>query len=234
MVTAVDFIYARPSTSELPQVPFSRIILRRRSWGWDWGPVLMTVGPWKPIYLHSYAHRITDLRITSNVSEDLSVTGQVTFKLNEPAKEGLKIMTSIQSATDSQLVAQELSADAGKLDFSFKAEEVELWFPIGYGKPALHTFTAALIDKVYIYPLVRLGLPDSACKNGNVYDEQTKTIGFRRAQLIQRELIDQDGLSFFFEINNIPIFCGGSNWIPADSFLTTYVLVNSVSVAILS
>ena len=58
-----------------------------------------------------------------------------------------------------------------------------------------------------------------------MHDEKTKTIGFRRAQLIQRELIDQDGLSFFFEINNIPIFCGGSNWIPADSFLTTCVLI---------
>ena len=34
--------------------------------------------------------------------------------------------------------------------------------------------------------------------------------------------IDQEGLTFLFEVNNIRIFCGGSNWIPADSFLTKY------------
>ncbi|VDC02568.1 unnamed protein product [Peniophora sp. CBMAI 1063] len=174
------------------------------NWGWDWGPVLMTVGPWKPIYLHTYTHRIADLRVSSNVSEDLSVTGQVTFDLDGPVKEGLQVTASIKAASGAQLVAQELSAGTGKFEFSLKPEEVELWFPIGYGKPALHTFTVALKDE-----------------RGNVHDEKTKTIGFRRAQLIQRELIDQDGLSFFFEINNIPIFCGGSNWIPADSFLTT-------------
>ena len=56
-----------------------------------------------------------------------------------------------------------------------------------------------------------------------MYDQQTKTIGFRRVRLVEERLKDQEGLSFFFEINNVPIFCGGSNWIPADSFLTTYV-----------
>lgn len=108
----------------------------------------MTVGPWKPIYLHTYTHRITDLRISSNVSEDLSVTGQVTFALNETAKDGFKVSATIKAASGAQLVAQELSADDGKLEFSLKPEEVELWFPIGYGKQALHTFTVALKDKV--------------------------------------------------------------------------------------
>jgi hypothetical protein len=40
---------------------------------------------------------------------------------------------------------------------------------------------------------------------------------------VQDKLVDQEGLTFLFEINNIRIFCGGSNWIPADNFLTTLV-----------
>jgi beta-mannosidase len=48
-------------------------------------------------------------------------------------------------------------------------------------------------------------------------------IGFRRVRIIQDPLLDQDGRSFLFEINNVRIFCGGSNWIPADSFLTVCV-----------
>ena len=154
--TTVERRQRTPSYSQDPvqvrflRLPFSRSTLRRRSWGWDWGPVLMTVGPWKPIYLHTYTHRITDLRITSNVDKNLSVTGQVTFTLSEPAKEGFKVTASIKSASGAQLVAQELSADAGKLEFSLKPEEVELWFPIGYGKQALHTFTVALKDTVRV------------------------------------------------------------------------------------
>ena len=63
--------------------------------------------------------------------------------------------------------------------------------------------------------------------------------------MVQDKLLDQEGRTFLFEVNNIRIFCGGafiynfpmaplrsdrrtlngsgSNWIPADSFLTTYV-----------
>ena len=34
-------------------------------------------------------------------------------------------------------------------------------------------------------------------------------IAFRRAQVVQTKLIDEEGLTFLFEINNIRIFCGG-------------------------
>lgn len=52
-------------------------------------------------------------------------------------------------------------------------------------------------------------------------DVKEKRIGFRRVRIVQDELVDQPGHTFLFEINNMRIFCGGSNWIPADSFLTT-------------
>lgn len=57
-------------------------------------------------------------------------------------------------------------------------------------------------------------------QQGNVLDTRTQKVSFRRARVIQDKLVDQEGLTFLFEINNIRIFCGGSNWIPADSFFT--------------
>ncbi len=51
------------------------------------------------------------------------------------------------------------------------------------------------------------------------YDSASRRFGLRRAELIEHELEGAPGTSFFFQINNVPIFCGGSNWIPADSFL---------------
>lgn len=47
-------------------------------------------------------------------------------------------------------------------------------------------------------------------------DTTYRRIGFRKAELVQNK--DSIGKSFFFRINNVDVFCGGSDWIPADSF----------------
>jgi len=55
------------------------------------------------------------------------------------------------------------------------------------------------------------------CTNNIVLDRQTKSIGIRTAELVQES--DKHGSSFYFRINGVDVFCGGSNWIPGDSFL---------------
>ena len=47
--------------------------------------------------------------------------------------------------------------------------------------------------------------------------EFERKIGFRKAELIQE--CDEHGKSFYFRINGIDIFAGGSCWIPADNFI---------------
>ena len=44
--------------------------------------------------------------------------------------------------------------------------------------------------------------------------------GFRKVELIQEPLAGSDGLSFYFRINDVPLFAKGANWIPADAFKT--------------
>lgn len=82
-------------------------------------------------------------------------------------------------------------------------EDLELWYPIGYGKQPLYTLTAIL---------------RSQYSDGDI-DKISKRIGLRKAEVVQQPLEKSPGSSFFFMVNNIPIFCGGSNWIPADSFI---------------
>lgn len=84
---------------------------------------------------------------------------------------------------------------------TFTIQDPELWYPIRYGKQPLYTLKATLID------------------GSDEVDSVSKKIGLRRAELVQDPLKDQPGTSFFFRINNIPIFCGGSDWIPADNFI---------------
>ncbi|KAG8416502.1 hypothetical protein J3458_007085 [Metarhizium acridum] len=40
-----------------------RVAVRKAqyNWGWDWGPMLMTAAPWKPVYLEQYTARLDDV-----------------------------------------------------------------------------------------------------------------------------------------------------------------------------
>ncbi|KAG8980228.1 hypothetical protein FRB93_009335 [Tulasnella sp. JGI-2019a] len=172
-------------------------------YGWDWGPVLLTTGPWKPVYLQSYTSRLEDLRITSIVEESLDVKIDVdlTLSSDQPAKASI----ALKDASGKVLKSTEITLEkgSGRGTFEAKAGELELWYPVGYGKPVLHTVDVEVVSE-----------------HGNVLDAKSQTIGIRRARVVQDPLIDEEGRTFLFEINNIRMFCGGSNWIPADSFLT--------------
>ena len=77
-------------------------------------------------------------------------------------------------------------------------------------------------------------------------DRHSRRLGFRKVRLVQNELEEADqhgkGSTFYFEVNNVPMYMGGryilfhwkvpvlnkrftarigSNWVPADSMLTT-------------
>ncbi|KAL6309741.1 glycoside hydrolase family 2 protein [Sparassis latifolia] len=185
----------------------SRLHVRKAqyNYGWDWGPVLMTVGPWKPIKFETYQARITDVDVRTRVAEDLSANVEVNFSLSNADHSIASV--SLKGAGDSLVVGQtdvKISHSTAKAQFKLSAGAFELWYPVGYGKQPQYTVEIQVADQ-----------------SGNVLDNKVQKIAFRRARVVQDELIGQEGRTFLFEINNIRIFCGGSNWIPADSFLTT-------------
>lgn len=73
-----------------------------------------------------------------------------------------------------------------------------LWYPLGYGEQPLYTVKATVE-----------GAADSV----------SKRTGLRLSELVQRPLPGQKGQSFFFRVNNIPIYSQGTDWIPPDVFL---------------
>ncbi|KAF8309073.1 glycoside hydrolase [Clavulina sp. PMI_390] len=225
----------------------SRVYARKAQydWRWDWGPELMTVGPYRPIRLDSYNVQIANIHPIPTVSfadgtTDSICSLRVKCSLDGHAHHVATISVSLrrvnpQSAQDSSLVHETTlniegrytSKDAPPSDlgvsvlevasWSFAPNEVDLWWPVGYGEPVLYELT------------VELKLWD-----GKRLDLQRKRFGFRTAELVQQPFhptsgdhskLDRhhhgEGTSFYFRINGVPMFMGGSNWIPADNFLTT-------------
>ncbi|KAJ0421347.1 glycoside hydrolase superfamily [Aspergillus carlsbadensis] len=197
-------------TFHVRQTEASRVPVRKAQyhWGWDWGPILMSAGPWRPVVLETYVGKVEDVWVDYRLSEDLGrcegeicarveggVAGWVVLSLQLP-EEG-------QSAEIVRKKVRVPSSDEGtvtvKVPFTLKSPA--LWYPHGYGPQARYTLSAELL-----------------ASDDKPLDRSTKLIGLRRAALIQDP--DAFGKSFYFRINNIDIFAGGSCWIPPDSFLS--------------
>jgi len=177
----------------------ARLAVRKAQyhWGWDWGPVLNTCGPWRPIRLETYQARIADLRIDYGLDAKLaSASGQLTAKV-----EGSGARSVAFEVRMGEEVAFERSVDvrgdAATVDFA--VDRVRLWYPHGYGEQPLYTVTATLLSA-----------------DGVSLHQATRKTGFRKGELVQEP--DAIGKSFFFRVNGVDVFCGGSDWIPADSF----------------
>ncbi|KAI0772055.1 glycoside hydrolase family 2 protein [Trametes elegans] len=185
----------------------SRLHVRKAqyNYGWDWGPVLMTAGPWKPIGLEIYTTRISDIDIRPRVNEKLGAGVDVSFELS---KSDHSIATvTVKDPEGRVIIGQSnltIKSERAEAHFKLSAGALELWYPVGYGKQPIYSVEITITDK-----------------EGHLLDSKTQTFAFRRVRIVQDELEGQEGRSFLFEVNNIRIFCGGSsNWIPADSFLT--------------
>ncbi|KAI9682352.1 MAG: hypothetical protein M1817_000406 [Caeruleum heppii] len=178
----------------------SRLAVRKAQYhyGWDWGPTLLTCGPWRPIGLEIYETRIAHLSIKTDLDK-LLTKAEVTVKadIEGPAT---KVRFHI-SLRGNPVAAETVTVEDSYATVSFQTKNPELWYPTGYGKQPLYFVTVTVFNE------------DVDC------DVVQERFGIRRAEVVQEPLSGQKGKSFFFRINNIPIFCGGSNWIPIDSFI---------------
>ncbi|KIY03430.1 uncharacterized protein Z520_00121 [Fonsecaea multimorphosa CBS 102226] len=187
------------------QTESSRLPVRKAQchWGWDWGPILITSGPWKRVLLETYVVRIDDVWFEGSVSENLSmVKGKLFASVgggNRKAGEESVVKLSL-SLNSKVLHESEAHIDKeGIAVTEFQLERPALWYPYGYGKQCLYELQATLST------------------TGTDPVSKSRLIGFRRCELIQEP--DEFGKSFYFRINNVDVFAGGSCWIPADSFL---------------
>ncbi|TPX07951.1 uncharacterized protein E0L32_010406 [Thyridium curvatum] len=181
----------------------SRLAVRKAQYhyGWDWGPILMCCGPWKPVRLETYMAKIDDLWSDIKVDSGLaSASGKVFARVDGPADH-----VQFKVAFDGQILVEATAAvgEGGVASVDFHLDNPKLWYPHSYGAQPLYDVSARPLD----------GTTNTA------FDEAvTKRVGFRKVELVRDQ--DKHGRSFYFRVNGVDVFCGGSCWIPADSFLT--------------
>lgn len=173
------------------------------SWGWDWGPIVVTSGPWKSIQLDTYTSRIEDVHIQTNLASDHSVADiQITVTTANFASIA---SIAIIDATGAEVSHASLSFNnTNSSTISLKAKFPKLWWPNGQGEP--HLYTA----------FIKLLSPTS-----KPLDTHTSKFGIRTIEVIQRPLSSAPGQTFMFRVNGRDIFIQGGNWIPADNLLPT-------------
>ncbi|KAI9714592.1 MAG: hypothetical protein M1812_006397 [Candelaria pacifica] len=180
----------------------SRLAVRKAQYhyGWDWGPTLLTCGPWRPIALETYSSRIADLSFRTDIDASLKSAEVIAKADIEDRCSSSRVKFGIY-LHGGEISSEIVAVNDGHAVATFRTQNPELWYPFGYGKQPIYTLKATLLA------------------DNQELDSASKSFGLRSVKLIERELKDASGTSFFFQINNIPIFCGGSNWIPADSFI---------------
>jgi beta-mannosidase len=206
--SAVRHLARRQTERHLPgwsarHEPEGRAWLRKEpcNFGWDWGPVLVTAGIWRPIGLVGFdTARLADVHVRQDhgqrgtVGLDVAVTTEVL----DPAA---PLEAVVRVAYKGGTIAGErvaLKDGAGRARLTIK--NPQLWWPNGMGEQPLYEVTVELLSQRR--PL----------------DHASRRIGLRTLRLDRRA--DKWGESFQFVVNGVPFFAKGANWIPADALLT--------------
>lgn len=174
----------------------ARLAVRKAQyhWGWDWGPKLMTCGPWRPVRIETYRCRVADLKADVRLeSGHKKAVVDISASLVGSPSTGVNLEIWQNGKCEaSQVVAADI---AGTAKGTLVIENPHLWWPHGYGQQPLYEVVAFI---------------------GTDGHRQSKKFGIRDIELVQDK--DKYGRSFFFRVNGVDVFGAGSNWIPADSF----------------
>ncbi len=180
-----------------------RVFVRKAQYhfGWDWGPVLLTCGIWKPVYIIK--------RSSLNIN---SIHILNTFLSTDTAL--LKMQAEIETSQGGNFIFSlkrddipnpefelplRLKKGINSITFEYKLANPQLWWPNGLGEPQMTVLKAGLTGR---------DLPEAGYR---------LVTGIRTVELVQEP--DSIGRSFYFRINGLPVFMRGANYIPQDNFL---------------
>lgn len=171
-------------------------------YGWDWGPRFVTSGIHDEIFLQSWdAARIQHVYYVQQKleKEEATLSAQVNI-LADRDQEAVLAFSIAGKKVKQVSVSLKKGENTLKQDLSIK--NPKLWWTHGLGEQHLYEMQVTLSDQK------------------SDLDSNATRIGLRTIRLVQTPDENGRGRSFYFELNGVPVFMKGANYIPQDSFIT--------------
>ncbi|WP_428935599.1 glycoside hydrolase family 2 protein [Streptomyces sp. ACT015] len=163
------------------------------SFGWDWGPTLVTAGIWRPALLeHWSTARIARVRPLVSVEDG---TGVVELRV-DVERTGAGAPLAVEAAVGGQRVRAGVEGDTATV--RVEVPDARLWWPRGYGEQPLYDVELTLLH------------------GREPLDGWSRRVGFRTVRLDTSA--DARGTGFTLVVNGERLFARGVNWIPDDVF----------------
>jgi beta-mannosidase len=173
--------------------PFQYIRKMACSFGWDWGPTLVTAGIWRPVRLERWSTaRIARVRPLVTVD---GTTGRVEL-LVDVERAAVEAGLRIEARVGGVSAVAEVGGTSGTV--RLEVPGVERWWPRGYGEQSLYDVELTLHGE------------------SGALDRWRRRVGFRSVELDRSA--DEHGTGFTLVVNGERLFARGVNWIPDDVF----------------
>jgi len=169
------------------------------TYGWDWGPRLITSGIWRPVFLEAWTGpRIASTRIDQNTLSAEMAEIEVVIDVTSSIATDAEVTVTIDKTGQTLNFSRALLAGKQQLRFPLEIDNPQLWWTHDLGDQALYTFDVVLNTEI--------ATTSSSARTG------------LRAIEIRRDA-DEWGRSMEVVLNGIPVFMKGANYIPQDNFL---------------
>ncbi|SEG70033.1 beta-mannosidase [Actinacidiphila yanglinensis] len=177
--------------------PFPYLRKMACSFGWDWGPTLVTAGIWKPVRIERWSTaRLAGVAPLVTVD---GATGRVEARIDlERTPSGAARPLTVRLRVGGSVAEATAAPGTDHLTVSCEVPDARLWWPRGYGEQPLYACEVSLLD------------------GDEQLDGWERRIGFRSVELDTSP--DEGGSGFTLVVNGVRIFARGVNWIPEDVF----------------
>lgn len=167
--------------------------------GWDIFPRIVTAGIFKDVYLVEKSdYEFEQVFCYTYKLYENSAVLRFCYVLDIPFEQGLTLHIDGKCENSSFHAEKKIGFIADYVDVNIQSPR--LWWPKGYGDPNVYDVTLTIQ------------------KDGVTLCKYIFATGVRTVKLDMTETTDGKNGYFRFIINNTPIMCRGSNWVPLDAF----------------